>query len=278
MESGFVVEYIDKQRVLCAVVLEEKNQRLRLLTENAREVSLAPNRLSHQSATRLDLSLGRDRIIDILKHLASRRHELMQEIDVRALWQVLNTELEWIDLDTMTAFCFSESVTSDHESAVIRAFFANRRYFKFNSDGFFPHSETHVEQLIAREKEAERRRQLIQDGGEWLRRALADPAQMKAANNGNNAEEYTKILKSYCIFGKDSPTHDIGRAMAAACGVEGPDDLFPRLVQLGVLDKDENIELLREGIPEIFRPPYWQKAAQIAANRVFSTPAAPAAT
>ena len=264
MESGFIVEYIDKQRVLCAVVLEEKNQRLRLLTENAREVSLAPNRLSHQSATRLDLSIGRDRIVDMLKGLASRRHELMQEIDVRELWQVLNTELEWIDLGTMTAFCFSESITSDHESAVIRAFFANRRYFKFNSDGFFPHSENHVEQLIAREKEAERRRQLIQDGGEWLRRALADPARMKAANNGNNAEEYTKILKSYCIFGKDSPTHDIGRAMAAACGVEGPDDLFTRLVQLGVLDKDENIELLREGIPEVFPPAVLAKAGQIA--------------
>jgi exoribonuclease-2 len=188
----------------------------------------------------------------------------MQSIDVRELWQVLNTELEWIDLDTMTAFCFSEDVTSDHESAVIRAFFSNRRYFKFNSDGFFPHSETHVEQLLAREKEAERRRQLIQDGGDWLRLALADPARMKAAHNGNNADEFAAILKSYCIFGKDSPTHDVGRAIAAGCGLEGPDKLFPQLVQLGVLDKDENIELLREGIPEDFSDAVLAKASQIA--------------
>jgi len=27
MESGFVVEYIDKQRILCAVVIEVKQQR-----------------------------------------------------------------------------------------------------------------------------------------------------------------------------------------------------------------------------------------------------------
>jgi len=257
METGFVVEYIDKQRILCAVVLEVKNQRLRLLTENAREVSLAPNRLSHQSAARLDLSIGRDRIVDMLKRLATRRHELMQAIDVRELWQVLNTELEWIDLDTMTAFCFSESVTSDHESAVIRAFFNNRLYFKFDSDGFFPHTETHVEQLMAREREDARRRQLIQNGGEWLRRALSDPAQMKAANNGNNAEEFAAILKSYCIFGKDSPTHDIGRAMAAACGVDGPDNLLPRLVQLGIL-----------------RPPYWPRPTRLRRNPAFSTAAA----
>jgi exoribonuclease-2 len=153
MESGLVVEYIDKQRILCAVVLEVKQQRLRLLTENSREVSLAPNRLSHQSAERLDLAIGRDRMVDMLKQLAARRDALTQEIDIRELWEVLNSEQEWIDLGTMTAFCFPETTTSDHESAVIRAFFGNRRYFKFNSEGFFPHSERHVEQLIARENE-----------------------------------------------------------------------------------------------------------------------------
>jgi hypothetical protein len=67
-------------------------------------------------------------------------------------------------------------------------------------------------------------------------------------------QEYAAILKSYCIFGKDSPTYDIGRAMAAACGVEGQDDLFQKLVRLGVMAVDENIELIREGIPEAFPP------------------------
>lgn len=252
MESGLVVEYIDKQRILCAVVLEVKQQRLRLLSENAREVSLSPNRLSHQSSARLDLTLGRERIVDMLKRLSSRRHELMRAIDIRELWEVLNSEQEWIDLGTMTAFCFPESVSSDHESAVIRAFFDNRRYFRFKNDEFFPHSQSHVAHLIAQEAEEARRRQLIQDGSEWLRRALADPKQAKAALNGGNAAEFAAILKSYCILGKDSPRQDIGRALASVCGAQQPEDLLPLLVQLGIMDRDENIELVREGIPEAF--------------------------
>ncbi|UCD81566.1 MAG: hypothetical protein JSW26_09135, partial [Desulfobacterales bacterium] len=48
MESGCIVEYIDHQRILCAVVLEVKNQRLRLLTENNREVNLSAGRLLHK--------------------------------------------------------------------------------------------------------------------------------------------------------------------------------------------------------------------------------------
>lgn len=264
MESGFVVEYIDKQRILCAVVLEVKQQRLRLLSENAREVSLSPNRLSHQSSARLDLSLGRERIVDMLKRLAIRRHELMQAIDIRELWEILNSEQEWIDLGTMTAFCFQESVSSDHESAVIRAFFDNRRYFRFKNDEFFPHSQSHVDHLIAQEAEEARRRQLIQDGSEWLRRALTDPKQAKAALNGGNAAEFAAILKSYCILGKDSPRQDIGRALASVCGAQQPEDLLPLLVQLGIMDRDENIELVREGIPEAFPSEVLARADRIA--------------
>jgi len=272
MESGFVVEYIDKQRILCAVVLEVKQQRLRLLTENAREVSLAPNRLSHQSSARLDLSLGRDRIVDTLKRLSIRRHALMREIDIRELWEVLNSEQEWIDLGTMTAFCFPQTVTSDHESAVIRAFFDNRRYFKFKNDEFFPHSEDHVEQIIAREKEAARRRQFIKDGSNWLLGAIADPVRAKAVQNEGNAAEFADILRSYCILGKDSPSHDIGRAIAAVCGVDRPDDLFSLLVKLGVLDPDENLDLIREGIPEAFPATAREQAGRLAAAVDFGGP------
>jgi exoribonuclease-2 len=196
----------------------------------------------------------------------------MREIDIRELWEVLNSEQEWIDLGTMTAFCFPQSVTSDHESAVIRAFFDNRRYFKFKNDEFFPHSEDHVEQIIARENEVARRRQLIQDGSEWLLTALADPQQAKMTQNGGKSAQFAEILKSYCIFGKDSPSHEIGRAIASVCGVDQPEDFFPRLVKLGILDPDENIDLIREGIPEAFPAAVLEQAGRLAAAVDFGGP------
>ena len=125
MESGNIVEYIDRQRILCAVVLEIKKQRLRLLTENNREVKLTASRLLHKDVVRLDLSMGRDRMVDALKEVSNKRKSLIKDVDIRDLWDVLNTEQEWIDLATMTEFCFPDSPSGDHESAVIRAFFNN---------------------------------------------------------------------------------------------------------------------------------------------------------
>ena len=62
-------------------------------------------------------------------------------VDLQSLWEVINSEQEWIDLATMTALCFPDAVDADHEAAVIRTVFNDRLYFKFSPERFFPHSE-----------------------------------------------------------------------------------------------------------------------------------------
>ncbi|MBW2556491.1 MAG: exoribonuclease II, partial [Deltaproteobacteria bacterium] len=149
MEQGNIVEYIDRQKIICSVVLEVKNQRLRLLTETNREVNLSSRRLSHTCNMRLDLSMGRHKMVDALKATAARRNALISHIDIKELWEVLNTEQEWIDLKTMTEFCFPDTSNCDHESSVQRAFFQNKRYFKFNYNRFFPNTQESVEKKVA---------------------------------------------------------------------------------------------------------------------------------
>jgi exoribonuclease-2 len=252
MESGSIVEYIDKQRILCAVVLEVKKQKLQLLTENNREVSLSPGRVAHRSRTSLDMTIGRERMVDLLKSLALRRNDLRRQIDLRELWEVLNSEQEWIDLPTMTAFCFPNDPSSDHESAVVRAFFENRRYFKFNHEGFFPHSEAEVERLIAQEKEEARRRQLIEMGGSWLRQALQGQPSPLVATRLAEREVIARILRDYFIFGKEARDHALGKAICGRAGIGTPEALFKGLVQAGIMDPDENTELIREAVPVQF--------------------------
>ncbi|MDJ0875440.1 MAG: RNB domain-containing ribonuclease [Desulfobacterales bacterium] len=268
MKSGSVIEYIDKQRILCAVVLEVKKQKLHLLTENNREVSLSPGRIAHRSRTSLDMTQGRDRMVDTLKSLALRRNDLRRKIDLRELWEVLNSEQEWIDVPTMTAFCFPDHPTSDHESAVVRAFFENRRYFKFNHDGFYPHSEAEVERLIAREKEEARRQHLIEIGGAWLHQAMQGTPTVDVISPGDRAA-VARILRDYYIFGKESPQHALGKAICARAGAGTPDKLFKGLVQAGAMGADENTDLIREGIA--LKWPGTVTAAAEAKTRVIPT-------
>jgi len=244
------VEYIDRQKIICAVIMEVKNQRLRLLAENNREANLSVSRLSHKSNRRLDISVGRDKLTEALKTKANRRKTLAEQIDIKELWEVLNTEQEWIDLATMTEFCFPDNRTDDHEAAVIRAFFSNRIYFKFNQDQFFPNTKEQVEQIINQSEEAARKERIIESGGNWLKDVFNhdNPPLPDSEEEWN----FTEILKSLYLFEKDSPRYEIGKAMLDKAGIDTGENLFQMLVKLKVWSPDENTDLYRYDVPVSF--------------------------
>jgi len=263
MELGNIVEYIDRERILCAVVLEIRNQRLRLLTENNREVNLSAARLLHRDRSRMDLSLSRLRLVDALKEVAGKRKALIDKVGIREVWEVLNSEQQWIDLETMTAFCFPDAPNGDHQSAVLRALFDDRLYFKFNPGRFFPNTEEQVEHLIAHRREELRRQRIIEKGGDWLRRFIARAAAATPDAQEPGVAELLDVLKSYYLFEKDSPDYSIARGVLERAGLDGVDELFPILCRIGVFREHENIELLRLRAPVEFSASAQQAAGEL---------------
>jgi exoribonuclease-2 len=265
MESGSIVEYIDRQKIMCAVILEVKNTRLRLLTETNREVNLSASRLLHKDKARLNLAMGRDKMVDALKNVANKRKALLSQVDIKDLWEILNTEQVWIDLATMTEFCFPDSPSGDHESAVLRAFFDDRLYFKFNLDRFFPNSAAQVERLISQQREEERKQRIIEIGGDWLK-SLTIGAPPPDDLCEDDKAVIVNILKSYYLAGKESGDHALASAMVAKAGVERTAGLFPLLVKLNIFDENENIDLLRYELATEFSEEILESAHKISTS------------
>jgi exoribonuclease-2 len=263
MNAGNVVEYIDRQKITCAVIMEIKKQRLRLLTEYNREVNLSASRLLHRDNAHLDLSLSRDKTVEALKEIASKRKALISHISVKDLWEVLNTEQEWIDLATMTEFCFPDGPTADHESAVVRAFFKDRLYFKFNPTGFFPHTQQQVDRLRAQRKEAERKQRIYEAGSNWLKRVLNQSDADVTEDRFDEINDVIEILKSYYLFEKDSAQYTLAKAILAKAGIESRNGLFKILVKLGIFEEDENIDLHRFEINTDFSETVIQNATKL---------------
>jgi len=253
MDLGNVVEFIDRQKMVCAVILEIKKLRLRLLTEGNREVKISADRLSHRSGRHLDLSMSREKLVDTLKDISNRRRALIDHVDVRELWEVLNSEQEWIDLETMTAFCFPNSPTPDHESAVMRAFFSNRHYFQFNGSRFFPHTEEKVVELDNRIRENERLKRLADLGTRWVKHLLEPETTFHAELTENDRNEILKVLTSTYLFQRESPHYALGKRILKEAGSSVDDNrLFTIFVDQGVWDKDINLDLLRLGVTTDF--------------------------
>jgi exoribonuclease-2 len=272
MESGNVVEYIENQKIMCAVILEIKKLRLKLLTEANREVKIPANRLSHKCDSLLDLSMGRETLVASLKKIASRRTALISGIDVKELWELLNTEQEWIDLPTMTGFCFSGEPTQDHESAVVRAFFNDRHYFKFDGDQFFPLTTEQVAELDARKKKEAERARFIAKFGQWLKDLLAQESYPAVSSLDGDRARCVEILKSDFLFEKESDYHQVAKQIRKAAGLEKQDRLFSLLVKMGVWDKDVNLDLLRGRIDVEFPEGVKDYAEKLLKEAFYSTP------
>ncbi|MDI6687320.1 MAG: RNB domain-containing ribonuclease [Desulfobacterales bacterium] len=261
MKPGNIIEYIDRQKMICAVVTDVKNTKLRLLTENDREVKLSMGRVSHKSRTCMDMSFSRYELVAALKAAASKRKNLVGSVNIKELWDILHSEQEWIDLATMTELCFPDIPDSDHEAAVVRAFFNDRLYFKFGHDRFFPNSEKQVEQIAAHRKEEDRKNRIIGDGGAWLKMVNED----KGSFSLNSLPlEYVKILESFYLFEKESPHYALGKAMLEKAGIRDSEAIFHLLVKLGVWDKNKNIDLYRYKVPIAFPAEVTKKAAESA--------------
>ncbi len=247
MEKGTIIEYIDHEKLICALVVDTAltgGKRLRLLTENNREINLPERRVTHAGGW-LDPDAGRAGLADQLKQISRRRTDLAATLVVADLWEVLVDEPQWINLDTMTALCFPDADGPDHEAAVIRALFADRLYFKFDHNQFLPHTAEQVQAIKIRRDKEVRRKWIITEGAKWLKSAI-DKERPKVPENGRDIIE---TLQRYYIFEKDASEAALARAMLAGAGNISPDRIFPLMVRLGQWDKDENIDLFRYEIP-----------------------------
>jgi exoribonuclease-2 len=84
MDSGTIVEYIDRKQIVCAVVLSRKNQKLRMLTEHNREIGHAEKRLAHVAHERLDPGIGRDALVSSLRNTVQTRKQLNKKAAAEA--------------------------------------------------------------------------------------------------------------------------------------------------------------------------------------------------
>ena len=260
MNIGCIVEYIDQQRIVSAVILSEKKGKLRLLNENSREVNFSEKRLSHISTMSLDTDLSKTALVNHLKHVTENRKRLAETINIPELWDILHDEPEEIGLDAMTLFCFDPPLIPDHEAAVVRAFFDDRLYFKTNQFVFTPCTPEQVESKKRQIKEGERREGLIAKGAQWLTLMQSEKISQPTEHPDPGVIE---ILKSYYLQGNDSQFTAVAKQMLKKSGLSAPEQLFNIFVRAGLWDVDENIDLLSMQIPTTFPETVLEQAKKL---------------
>ncbi len=248
MNQGKIIEYIDQGRVVCTLCLQDKGNRLHLLTPQNREINIPPKRALIVSESSIDSLIPRENLLNRLKQTEESRERLKEKIQVKELWELIREEKESFDYEYLAQLCFGEMITDEHISAMVRALFEDKLYFRMKDGRFLPNSEARVEQIISQKEEEAVREENLRLGSTLLKEAL----QNKIVHSLPHKKDIIDLLIELALYGKEAPNHKYGKELFLRAGISDIQQARKILIKLGVWEEDEILDLLRFDIRTSF--------------------------
>ncbi len=248
MNQGKIIEYIDQGSFICAVCLQDRVNRLHLMTLSNREVNLSPKRALLISGTSISTLVPREELRNRLEQAEELRNGFKGKVQVKELWELVRDEKERFDFKYLAQLCFGEVVTDDHISALVRALFEDKLYFKMKEDSFLPNSEGRVDQILKQREEEALWEENIKQGSALLTEALKNDFTRKLTCS----DDIANLLIELALYGNEAPKFKYGKELLLRAGISNIGEARNLLIRLGIWDEDENLELLRLDIRTSF--------------------------
>ena len=249
MEPGDIVEFFEDKRILCGVVLELKGERLHVLTQTSREMTLTPKRVLHAGPRLPVATLSRQELLKHLEATARKREGLKEAINLEDLWELLASEDQAVTVAEMTDLWFGQT-TPDQVAATGHSLREDRFLFRQKDGLVSPNPPELVEQLKEQHfRELERQREL-EEIAAWLEKVWAG----QAAAAGSWQDRVVELLRRMALWGAEAPDYVQGKAFLDKARLNPVEAPFRLLVRLGVWQEDEDLDLHRLEVPLEFSP------------------------
>ena len=234
--------------MICAICLQDKGPRLHLLTLLNRLVNLPSKRTAYISSSHISIDRPREEILNRLREIDSKRARLKEEIKVKELWELIKDEKESFDYKYLAQLCFGESVTEDHISALIRALFDDKLYFRMKDGQFIPNPEEKVDLITRQQDEETQKEENLSAGSAWLTRSLKEDMMTRESCD----RTVINTLIDLAIHDRDAAEYKFGRELLERSGITDTGEARKILVKLGVWEKDEPLDLIRYNVRQAF--------------------------
>ncbi len=249
MEPGDIVEFFEEKRIICGLILELKGERLHVLAQTNREMTVAGKRILHVGPRLPLASLSRREMVTRLEDTAKEREALKGSINLEDLWELLAAEDQIVTVAEMADLWFGQT-SPDQVAATGRALREDRFLFKQKDGLVIPNAPEVVEQLQEQHSRELARRQELEDIAAWLQAVWEG----RHAEAGPWQDGVVEVLRQMAVKGADAPDYAQGKAYLDAAKLHPGEAPFRLLVRLGVFQEDEDLDLHRLEIPLEFSP------------------------
>jgi exoribonuclease II len=255
--EGDVFAFLEKGALLLGCVQGFKGaSAVRLLCNDAREHTLPLRRVLGQCGT-LPPGASRQSLLEELDRLKGLVLELAEDVDIVTLWEALGDETD-MEPQLLARHWFGAPASAQHTVGILWAVLQESVHFKLKGAQIQAQPAEAVEQRLREKAAAERRERELRVALEWI----------GGGPRPEQAAELLAQLKETALFGAEAPRFTEVRDLLRQLGPAGHEahSAFDALVRLGIWDKDENLELLREGVPLDPEPEVLEAARRAAAR------------
>lgn len=222
---GCLVEFMQGNSPVQAIVLENQGDRLRLYGINKRETKLQAGRLLPWSGPDLGAGLSRQSMDEALEERRERRAAIAAEISVMEVWELTQGEVAKASAEWLAGLVWGNPVI-DQEAALGHALLSARAHFRFSPPDFEIFPQETVDARLA-EAEANRQREAFAVTGAQFFQKLWD----------------ISLHKRGPVTGQDLPDEPL------ACKLK--ELLFARLADPEAADDAPVWKLLVKGLPDV---------------------------
>lgn len=245
MEPGTIVEFFEEKRLLCGIVLERKGERLHVLSQTSRELTLPPKRFLHVGPALSLNRLNRQDLLKLLEETASKRETLKAAINLEDLWELLAQE-DHTSTEPELADLWFGRTAADEVAAVGRLLREDRFLFRKKDDLVVPNPPEVVAQLKEQHELELARRQEMAEIGAWLQ-AVWDGRELDSRPPWQ--DRVVSLLRQMTLLGAEAPDFAQGKAYLDLAHLNPMEAPFRLLVLLGVFQEDEDLDLYRLEVP-----------------------------
>lgn len=260
--TGKLIEYLDSGKFMCALVTESQAKRLRLINQNGRELNLPVSRVVHCSNETHPATVSRESLITHLKDTTNRRCSLMDEVNLKELWELTADEgSNTFSPSFLAELTFGEDANDDTISAFLRCVFVDKLYFKYKEGKVLANSPEKVEQLLIQLEKEAKKDKLIEEGIVAIT-DIQSPGFKQTALTPLQAE-ILDIIKDFYVFGTDAKEAALAQKVLKSAGITSQHGPYHLLVKAGIWSENENIPLLKNDLPVNFSLPARQQAEHV---------------
>jgi exoribonuclease-2 len=161
--EGCLVEFMQGNSPVPAMVLEVRNDRLRLYSVAKRELALPPSRLLPWSGPFLGTGLSRQRMDEALEEHRALRDAIAAGISALDLWEPAQGEVSRASAEWLAGLLWTDA-DIDHEAALGHVLLSAKAYFRFSPPDFEVFDRATVEKRL-QEVEHNRLRDIVAAAG-----------------------------------------------------------------------------------------------------------------